>query len=321
MPIPTERQDDWYDWLELKLYRTHGEAFEDFFATMMETRHGENFERVAASGRAGDRKCDGFLHETAEIFQCYGAARGGEAKKSANKNLTKKMEADYLGASKHWKRMTRWHMVHNFIDGVGADPLHKIEDLKARFPHHGIHLFGKMSFKKVLFQLEEADVLRLIGRPATQKDFENLQPPEIAAVIQAVMTANSDFLPEGIEAATVPIDKLRFNEIAGSVARKILMGQPNAPIVEEYVERGPIELCGITLANEFRRRYLDLAHQDLTPTEVMIGLYDGIVGPGTPTHDRDVAAWSLLAYLFEACTIFRDRPAAEVVDNPLGASP
>ncbi|AIQ90689.1 MULTISPECIES: hypothetical protein [Methylobacterium] len=122
MPIPADKQGDWHDALELKLYRTHGEEFENFFATMMEMRHGDGFERVAASGRAGDRKCDGFLHATAEVFQCYGAAKGGENRKAVNETLTKKMETDYEGAARHWARMTRWHMVHNFVDGPTAEP-------------------------------------------------------------------------------------------------------------------------------------------------------------------------------------------------------
>ncbi|KMO37011.1 hypothetical protein PUR29_25825 [Methylobacterium ajmalii] len=312
MPIPADKQGDWHDALDLKLYRTHGEEFENFFATMMEMRHGEEFERVAASGRAGDRKCDGFLHTTAEVFQCYGAAKGGENRKSVNKTLTKKMETDYRGAARHWTRMTRWHMVHNFVDGPTAEPLAKIEELRLANPQHQLHLFGKMSFKKVIFALEEPDVVRLIGRAATLADFENLQPPEVVAVLHAVVKAISDDLPEDDDAASVPRDKLRYNAITGAVARKIAMGQTNADIVRAHILNDPNPLLGITLANEFRRRYKDLDLQDLTSNEIMLGLYDGIVGTGNPTQERDVAAWSLLAYLFDACTVFKDRPPIEV---------
>ena len=311
MPIPKDRQGDWHDALELKLRRTRGEAFEDFFATMMEFRHEDGFERVAASGRAGDRKCDGFLHATAEVFQCYGAENGGAKKAAVNATLTRKMDDDYRGASRHWARMSGWHMVHNFVDGVGAEPLAKMEELRAANPHHRLHFFGRTSFKKVIFDLEEDQVAALVGRAASLADFENLQPPEIVAVIGAVMRGTSDDLPEDERQAPVPRDKLRYNNLTGAVARKVAMGRSNADIVEAHVRNDPNPLLGITIANEFRRRYKDLALQDLTPNEVMVGLYDGIVGTGNPTQERDVAAWSLLAHLFAACSIFEDRPAGE----------
>lgn len=66
-----------------------------------------------------------------------------------------------------------------------------------------------MSFKKVIFSLEEPDVVRLIGRAASLADFENLQPPEVVAVLQAVVKATSDDLPDDDEPAPVPRDKLR----------------------------------------------------------------------------------------------------------------
>ncbi|WP_147021477.1 MULTISPECIES: ABC-three component system protein [Methylobacterium] len=175
-------------------------------------------------------------------------------------------------------------------------------------PHHQLHFFGKMSFKKVIFSLEEPDVVRLIGRAASLADFENLQPPEVVAVLQAVVKATSDDLPDDDEPAPVPRDKLRYNAITGAVARKVAMGQTNSDIVRAHIDNDPNPLLGITIANEFRRRYKELDLQDLTPNEVMLGLYDGIVGTGNPTQERDVAAWSLLAYLFTACTVFKDRP-------------
>jgi hypothetical protein len=308
MPIPKAERDIWVDSLELKLRRVHGQAFEDFFADVMEARYPEDFVRVAASGRAGDRKCDGFLQSTSEIYQCYGAQNGGAKAATVNAHLARKMETDYQGASAHWSRMKGWSMVHNFIDGVSAEPLATLDRLKAANSHHVLRLFGKPSFERVLFELEEPDVARLVGRTATKADFENLQPPEVRQVIDRVIVA-VEAEPLTGDIHTVPLAKLQDNDLTGAVSRKIAMGRPNDTIIAEYVgESMDVEL-GNRLAAEFRRRYLDLAAQDLAPNAVMTGLYDGIVGHGEVSQELDVAAWSLLAYLFERCTIFRDKPA------------
>lgn len=309
MSLTSQQKLLWSDTLELKLRRLNGDAFEAFFASMMESRHPDDFVRVKALGALGDKKCDGYLQSTVEIFQCYGAENGGAKKKAVNAHLTKKMGTDYSGACSHWQDMTGWYMVHNFVEGVGSDALAKLEELRKANPHHKIAFFGKPRFEQVIFALEPHQIEQLIGRAATEADFRNLQLPEVVAAMDAIMKATSDDVPLDEEVKAVPKDKLAFNKLSGAFQRKIVMGQQNARIVEGIVDEHPNPLFGITVANEFKRRYLDLRLQDLHPNDIMTALYDSIVGPGNASQERDVAAWSLLAYLFTKCTIFEDDPA------------
>lgn len=49
----------WHWLLELKLRRTTGNAFQTFFADVMEARYGDDYVRVKAYGSLGDKGCDG----------------------------------------------------------------------------------------------------------------------------------------------------------------------------------------------------------------------------------------------------------------------
>lgn len=309
MPIPPEHKTRWSDALELKLRRVSGDAFQNFFSDMMEHRHPDDFVRVKASGPLGDKKCDGLIQSTTEIFQCYGADNGGAKKNSVNAALTTKMVADYKGACGHWAGMTAWYMVHNFVDGVGAAPIATLEELKKSNPHHALSFFGKARFAQVIFELELHQIETLLGKAATEADFLNLQAPEVVAIMDAIMKATSDDLPLDVAITAVPVDKLSFNGLSGAFQRKIVMGRQNEPGVQSLIEEHPNPLFATTVANEFRRRYLDLRYQDLAPNTVMTELYNSLVGAGNVSQERDVAAWSLLAYLFERCTIFEDVPA------------
>ena len=53
----------WRIALELKLRKSSGDAFQDFFSTMMATTHGADFVRVRAFGALGDKGCDGYLQK------------------------------------------------------------------------------------------------------------------------------------------------------------------------------------------------------------------------------------------------------------------
>jgi len=66
---------------------------------------------------------------------------------------------------------------------------------------------------------------------------------------------------------------------------------------------------GTKVAALFRARYLALREQRLPPGDIMTGLYEAVVGVGTVTNDRAVAAQAVLAFLFDACDIFEDRPS------------
>ena len=51
--------------------RLRGEAFQDFFADIMEKRHPQDFCRTKPWGQRGDQKNDGYLKSKRTLFQVY----------------------------------------------------------------------------------------------------------------------------------------------------------------------------------------------------------------------------------------------------------
>ncbi|MCP1549376.1 MULTISPECIES: ABC-three component system protein [Methylobacteriaceae] len=313
MPIPPEQRLALSDMLELTLRRLTGNHFQEFFCRMMELRHPDAFMRPALEGSLGDRKCDGYLRPGHEIFQCYGAENGGAKVKAVNARLAAKIDEDYVGAAGHWPDMKVWHIVNNFILGMGTTPLARIDALQAANPHHRIAVFGWATFEAHIMSLESYQVTGLLGREVTAEDFRNIQAPEVVAVIDAIAQGTLEELPEDDERRDVPVGKLRTNGLSGAIQRKIAMGGLNERIVKREIEGHPVPLMAMTIANEFRRQYVDLDLQGLEPDDIMMKLYSNIVGHGPVAVEMDVAAWSLLSYLFVRCTIFKDKVADEGV--------
>ena len=106
----------WRIALELRLRKSNGDAFQDFFSAVMSLLHGDDFVRVRPYGTLGDKGCDGYLQSNGQVFQCYGAL-AGELKQVAT--LTTKMTKDFEKASKNFSSiMNEWYMVHNIADGL-----------------------------------------------------------------------------------------------------------------------------------------------------------------------------------------------------------
>jgi hypothetical protein len=101
--------------LRLKLRQSSGDAFQDFFSTVMGRLHSDDFVRVRPFGQKGDKGCDGYLQSSGQLFACYGAVNGDKGKVDY---LVSKMDEDFAKAKKNLSEiMKEWHMVHNLVDG------------------------------------------------------------------------------------------------------------------------------------------------------------------------------------------------------------
>jgi hypothetical protein len=71
--MTSEERYWWRIVLELKLRKSIGDAFQEFFSAMMAKLHSDDFVRVRPFGSLGDKGCDGYLQSCGQVFQCYGA--------------------------------------------------------------------------------------------------------------------------------------------------------------------------------------------------------------------------------------------------------
>jgi hypothetical protein len=297
----------WRIALELKLRKSSGDAFQDFFCTVMAKVHSDDFVRVRPFGKLGDRGCDGYLQSSGQVFQCYGALDGGSDGKVAY--LIRKMGEDYATALKKIAEiMKEWHMAHNFVDGLPTEAVQALQKLRDA---NQTRKFGFISIEGLgdrIFALDEAIIEELLGPAATAQDAQNLQPTELRELIAGVAAATDDVQSNLDPIKPVPVEKLIFNNLPGHWRALISGGWQNAHQVGKYLGRHHNPLIGEKIAQIFRDRYQYLRAQNLQPGAIMSGLYEMVTGIGNVAPSRQVAAQALLAFLFESCDIFEDQP-------------
>jgi hypothetical protein len=296
----------WQASLELKLRRHSGDAFQDFFSVVMAKAHGADFVRVRAFGSLGDKGCDGYLLSLGHVYQCYGAL-GGSSTKVAT--LIAKMGDDFAKALAGVPSiMKAWHMVHNLIDGLPAEAILKLNELKLANGALSFGFFGKDGFEQLIFALDPIIIEELLGVAATSQDAQNLQAGELRDLISSLAVAADAVTFDVSAIKPVPSDKLDFNQLPSHWRALIASGWQNTHLVSQYLTGHHDSLIGERIAQALRTHYDYLKAQLLLPGEIMGSLYEFVTGTGAVTAGRQVAAHALLAFLFESCEIFEDAP-------------
>jgi hypothetical protein len=304
--MTAEQRYWWGVALELKLRKSSGDAFQEFFSVLMAQLHGSDFVRVRAFGKLGDKGCDGYLITSGRVFQCYGALNGDATKVSY---LIKKMATDFSKALKAIPSILKeWHMVHNLVDGL---PIEAVEALDALSKSEPTRKFGFVSlegFQERVFSLDHGKIEQLLGVVATSQDAQNLQISELRDLIAGVAAAGDEVEFDVTTIRPVPREKLDFNKLPSHWRSLIAGGWQNAHLVSSYLNQHNDPLVGEKIAQAFRVRYKYLKSQGLAPGAIMSGLYEMVTGVGSVAPPRAVASQALLAYLFENCDIFEGLP-------------
>lgn len=309
--MTSEQRYAWQVQLHLRLRMLSGVGFQDFFADVMTRAHRDDYVKTRPLGSLGDKGCDGYLASVGRAFACYGKV--DDASPSVP-TLLEKMDDDFTKASGHLKGlMKEWHFVHNLLDGSATDAtVIKLGEMRLANAGHKFGLFGRATFEDTIFGLPEADIIALIGMAVTAEETRNMKLQVVAELVDGIMTAVEKApLDDGLDPKPVPFRKLEFNKIPPHWRHMIRGQMANVPLVEEYFATHHDVERGQKIAATFKARYLALKEQGLSPGDIMENLHQGIVGIGTVTNDRIVAAGAILTFLFDACNIFEDKPEDE----------
>lgn len=306
--MTSEQRFAWQIALELKLRRVSGVAFQDFFADVMSRAHGDDFIPTRPRGQLGDKGCDGYLASLGQVFACYGKQ---DDSSPSVPDILKKMNDDYGKACKHLKSLVKaWFFVHNMLDGTPTDAtVLELGKMKAANPQHTFGVMGRAGFEERILAMSESDIISLFGMAVSAEDTRNMKLEIVAELVNGIMAAveNGPADPDP-EPKPVPAEKLEFNLLPAHWRYTIRSHMPNAKLVEGYFGRHYDTQRGAKIAAIFNARYRSLKVQGLPPAAIMDTLYEGIVGIGTVTNERVVAAQAVLAFLFDACDIFEDKP-------------
>ena len=209
MPLSAEQLALYCALFELKVRRSSGTAFQDFFSTVAERLYGGDFVRVRPMGSLGDKGCDGYHAPSGKVYQCYGKA--SDTALDTGKLVTKVFD-DYALAAGHLPTiMKEWHFVHNLVDGVPVQFVEAIETLKTANPLRAFGQVGPTALGKMVLDLEAHDLLDLLGPVATAADSAHLRLETVAELVRNLVTDidAAPYAPGSI--APVPVDKLAFN--------------------------------------------------------------------------------------------------------------
>lgn len=309
--MTSEQRYWWRVSLELKLRKSGGDAFQGFFSDVMLKLHGSDYVRTRPFGSLGDKGCDGYRQSSGEVYQCYGALNGDGGKVAY---LISKMNEDFAKANKALTAiMKEWHMVHNLVDGLPVEAIQKLDGLRKANMSLAFGFIGMEGFEERIFSLEPAKIEDLLGIAATSQDAQNMQITELRDLISSVAAATDDVSFDVATIKPVPPEKLDINKLPSHWRALIASGWQNTHLVVAYLNKHPNPLIGEMIAQVFRVRYEYLKSQHLTPSAIMSGLYETVVGMGTVTARRQVAAQALLAFLFESCDIFESVLPAQAV--------
>jgi hypothetical protein len=110
----------------------------------------------------------------------------------------------------------------------------------------------------------------------------------------------------------VPFDKLEINRIPACHAGQIRIGLLGRDVVKACVSENFDPSLDARLSDTFRGKYIELRAQGFGPGDIVDKLYDFTLAGRGETTEQQAAAWAVIAYLFEKCSIFEDKPREDV---------
>ena len=282
---------------ELEFRKARGDVFQIFFGRIMNMRYPGDFVQTRPWGKLGDEKCDGYLPSLRRFYQCY-------APNEVRKPVTlKKLNDDFLGALPHAAEFfDAWVFTHNCEDGRMPAWL-GLELQRLREEHSTIEVaqLGFVELRLVVFELDDGDLISLLGPPVTQRAMASLGLQELKPILAHLeqVAPQTDESPR-----PVPPEKLAYNALPLSVEALLKAGMTKASLVNKYFNRTQNKELGDNIAASSKHEYERLRNENLSGVEIFDRLWTFASGPYRGQSGGEVAALAVLAYLFEACDIF-----------------
>jgi hypothetical protein len=284
----------------LRYVQSKGDAFQDFFSTIMGTRYPGDFVRVRPWGKLGDRKNDGYLSSKRQLFQCYAPREMDIATCKA------KVKEDFNEALPFWKKyFDQWIFTHNDIDGLAADVLELLLALTAANPPVSAIQWGFDELRQEFKNLSEVDTSALLGPAPGRKDVIEVRLEDIQRLLEHISLQPE---PLAVDVRVVPAEKLEYNQLSQSAGMLLRAGMTRSEVVKKYLRGLSDQTRYDRVAAAFRLRYQELRGEGLAPDDIFVGLQKFVAGGGVASTPHQAATLAILAFFFEACEIFERPP-------------
>jgi hypothetical protein len=291
----------WYGMsTDVALSKKREQEYEDFFCSVMESLHSDNFQLVKAAGRDGDGKADGYLVQEQCVFQSYAPSSGFR-----KQPLLDKIKGDFLGAITKWgDKIRKWIFVHNGPEGLPKYALDLIVDLKTNQSKIDISVWGPGILKEKILSLPLGKLIDMFGLAPSQEDITSLTHEPIKTLLRAMSSSVEGISPE---IKPVSVEKLQYNKLSPDVEVLLTAGRRKENLVDDLLLRWPDPGYGEELAKSFRAKYQSLLDTGTKPDDIFLGL-KSFAGGDTGEVSAQVSSLAILSYFFERCDIYENAP-------------
>lgn len=285
---------------DVALSRKREQDYEDFFCSVMEALHSDNFQMIKAAGRDGDGKADGYLVSGQCVFQSYAPSSGFQKQR-----LMRKIKEDFLGARDKWgSKIREWVFVHNDPEGLPKYALDLIEQLKDNHKNIEINVWGPGVLKEKILSLPPGKLVDIFGPAPSQNDMTSLTYEPIKTLLRAMNKDGGNIRPDIVP---VSVEKLQYNQLSADVEVLLSAGRRKENLVNDLLLRWPDPEYGEELAKFFRNKYQSLRDSGTNPDDIFIEL-KAFAGGDTSEVKAQVSSLAILSYFFERCDIYENAP-------------
>ena len=231
---------------KFRWHMSTGLAFQNLFASVMENAWTGDFQCVDPyGGPTGDLKCDGYWKSQECVFQCYGPFS------MKDHIVIRKITEDLEGAVTHWQgRMARWAFVHNKIQGLTAQVVQCLDNLKRQYPNVEIDVWAWTQMREQFRKLSDEARAELFGYPPPVSLVHDLGFADLRPIVDQI--AKGDPSPADEFGKPPSVTKLQKNSLDEDSASFLGVGRRRVPLVEEYFDQHHDPVLGDKIANAMR---------------------------------------------------------------------
>lgn len=224
-----------------RIYEYKGQAFEDFFVSVM-TKYNQEFQAVKAYGNIGDQKNDGFVRSTGTYYQVFSPE--DITKDKTIKEALRKLETDLKGLFEKWNDICKikkfYFVINDKYNGIPAPIIQKVIELDNSTCYENVEIavFTAKDLEKIFMELDEVAMQDVVGF-IPDVTFETIEYDALNEVVKYLLNTE---LPENDEGKLIVPDfyeKIQFNDLSKEIENKLMMGSYQEGILKTYFNENP----------------------------------------------------------------------------------
>ena len=260
-----------------------------------------DFERIKAGGKHGDKKSDGRRLSMETVYQCYAP----DSPQTFAESAVAKISDSFPEVLNYWPNLKEWVFVHNNVKGITTKVSDCLEKLREDYPNIKISTASRRFLKDKLH--DKLNIQQLLDvYPNAHLNFRDVRMEHIRPLLKRIIKEMrhidnlSDFgkIPDSA--------KLDYNELGRDSEFNLKRAMPNLGIVDRYIRGMSNPANASVLQSAMCTKYLELKDFGYDPDEILGRLITFVSGDDHPT--TVAAAYVVVVYYFDACDIFENAP-------------